>query len=625
MFNRESFLDIRSFFKSKSFIAVLTLFFLLNNNLSFSQSIKTNEGTNFWFAYPNHSDTYTVGYWISITSFVNATGTVSVPGMSFTQNFTVTPGIVTRVALPNTVEDSVSEVIENQAVHVISTNIIALFSSEEGPIGPRNDNSLLLPDSVLGNDYYVMSYDNRYAPGRGHSEFIINTPGTSVNLEITPSVLTSAGHLGGVPFTITLNSGQCYMVQSDSDLTGSRVRALNTAQTFAVSGGNSLTSVSCGATVDNLYEELFPVSSWGKNYVFVSTPKADDLCRIFASCDSSHININGTLVTMLQAGKYFDTTVTSSTPDFISADNPISVGRYLKTSGCNNDLDGLGDPSLIIVDANEQMFLDSATFYATNNSGIDSNYIQIITRTADVNTVLLDGVNVGPDFIILPSNIIYSYANISIPAAYHKITSTGTGFLAYMCGMGSPTSTASAAGVCLLTLPPFILTTTAVPDTSSCTGDNGTATVVPSGGNGNYTYSWMPGGQTTQNITGLSAGNYSVTVTNTNRCNVISTQVSSVSLSGFSPASHSWEIPNVFTPNGDSINDVFKIATPNKCITYTIKIYDRWGVLMFENGSGISWDGKTNKGLPVPAGTYYFILIDSNGTTVKTGFLTLLR
>ncbi len=52
----------------------------------------------------------------------------------------------------------------------------------------------------------------------------------------------------------------------------------------------------------------------------------------------------------------------------------------------------------------------------------------------------------------------------------------------------------------------------------SCAGDSdGDATVTPSGGTGPYTYSWDNGGNTAT-ITGLSAGTYSVTVTDANGC-----------------------------------------------------------------------------------------------------------
>jgi gliding motility-associated-like protein len=53
----------------------------------------------------------------------------------------------------------------------------------------------------------------------------------------------------------------------------------------------------------------------------------------------------------------------------------------------------------------------------------------------------------------------------------------------------------------------------------SCNGsNNGSITVNPSGGSGPYSYSWAPGGQLTQTISGLIAGIYTVTVTDFNGC-----------------------------------------------------------------------------------------------------------
>lgn len=66
------------------------------------------------------------------------------------------------------------------------------------------------------------------------------------------------------------------------------------------------------------------------------------------------------------------------------------------------------------------------------------------------------------------------------------------------------------------------ITVNALPNVSStaqtgetCTGNDGTATVSPTGGSGNYNYQWdaAAGSQTTQTATGLTAGNYGVTVT----------------------------------------------------------------------------------------------------------------
>ena len=60
---------------------------------------------------------------------------------------------------------------------------------------------------------------------------------------------------------------------------------------------------------------------------------------------------------------------------------------------------------------------------------------------------------------------------------------------------------------------------------TNCTANNGTATVNPSGGQAPYTYSWTPTNQTNSTATGLSAGSYTVIVTDANGCTATLTVV----------------------------------------------------------------------------------------------------
>lgn len=71
-------------------------------------------------------------------------------------------------------------------------------------------------------------------------------------------------------------------------------------------------------------------------------------------------------------------------------------------------------------------------------------------------------------------------------------------------------------------------------------------------------------------------------------------------------------IPDVFTPNGDGINDIFYIAyLPEGSV---LKIYNRWGNIVYENRSYHNdWDGSTGAGQKVSDGTYFYALQTPDG------------
>jgi gliding motility-associated-like protein len=88
-------------------------------------------------------------------------------------------------------------------------------------------------------------------------------------------------------------------------------------------------------------------------------------------------------------------------------------------------------------------------------------------------------------------------------------------------------------------------------------------------------------------------------------------------------------IPNVFTPNGDGINDIFYFTIVGATCLHC-NIYDRWGVLVYElNSVGQGWPGtvlQTN--LPASEGVYYYVLdyCDyKNANHLLNGFIQLIR
>jgi gliding motility-associated-like protein len=90
-------------------------------------------------------------------------------------------------------------------------------------------------------------------------------------------------------------------------------------------------------------------------------------------------------------------------------------------------------------------------------------------------------------------------------------------------------------------------------------------------------------------------------------------------------------IPNIFTPNGDHINDLFFVKMSSLHEVSAI-IYDRWGRKVYElinsTGGNIEWDGKDQYGKDVAEGTYFYVIKGSgkDGTAYdKHGNVTLVR
>lgn len=77
-------------------------------------------------------------------------------------------------------------------------------------------------------------------------------------------------------------------------------------------------------------------------------------------------------------------------------------------------------------------------------------------------------------------------------------------------------------GTVTITQPPILSATVSSANETCSYSNNGTAVVGPSGGTPAYSYSWIPGGQTTSAVSNLTAGNYTVTVTDVKGCTTVS-------------------------------------------------------------------------------------------------------
>ncbi|MFL9484290.1 gliding motility-associated C-terminal domain-containing protein [Chitinophagaceae bacterium LWZ2-11] len=84
-------------------------------------------------------------------------------------------------------------------------------------------------------------------------------------------------------------------------------------------------------------------------------------------------------------------------------------------------------------------------------------------------------------------------------------------------------------------------------------------------------------------------------------------------------------VPNIFSPNGDGINDTWEIPYLKDYAGCVVEIYNRYGQQIYRTiGYDKPWNGYVN-GNPLPVGTYYYIINPKNNMPVISGSVTIVK
>lgn len=134
-----------------------------------------------------------------------------------------------------------------------------------------------------------------------------------------------------------------------------------------------------------------------------------------------------------------------------------------------------------------------------------------------------------------------------------------------------------------------------------CSKGVGSATAEVSGGTAPYRFTWS-NDSTGQELTGLYAGNYEVTVKDDNGCNKRLT----VPVRDSSGRIH---IHNALSPNNDGFNDVWLIDLIEDNPFNEVQVLNKWGNVIWERtGYRNDWEGVAMNGDKLPDGTYFYIV-----------------
>jgi len=88
-----------------------------------------------------------------------------------------------------------------------------------------------------------------------------------------------------------------------------------------------------------------------------------------------------------------------------------------------------------------------------------------------------------------------------------------------------------------------------------------------------------------------------------------------------------YDIPNAFTPDGDMINDKFRAVLRGDVEVVEMRVYSRWGQVVYSANNNEGWDGMFRGNLSPPdVYAYFFVFRLPNGRTFQEkGDVTLLR
>ncbi|MCF8231410.1 MAG: T9SS type A sorting domain-containing protein [Bacteroidales bacterium] len=387
-----------------------------------------NKGTEFWITMPRNFDMYGTALYLDITSDVATNGTVEIPGLIFSEEFSSVPGEISRITLPELAMLSTNETIENKGIHITAMDEVTVYGLSIK--GYTSDCFLALPVDILSTQYLVMSYPNLTWTSSFNestlSQFSIVSPYDNNRITITPTTTTLGGSPAGTPMEIILNEGETYQVRSqlsndaDVDLTGSIIQS---SLPVALLSGNSCASIPQNtAACDIIVEQIPPVSTWGNNFVTYPLEGREngDTWRILSSQNNNNIYIDGELIATLNFGDFYENIFEE--PKTINSAKPVIVMQFSNGDDYDPDISLNGDPFMMLIPPEEQ-FMDNYTF-ATPSSGFIYNYVTVTIPTEGIGSLMMDSSPVSESLFNPIGNSGYSAAGIEIEVGSHTLSNT---------------------------------------------------------------------------------------------------------------------------------------------------------------------------------------------------------
>ncbi|HMW16190.1 MAG TPA: IgGFc-binding protein [Pseudomonadales bacterium] len=340
----------------------------------------------------------------------------------FSQNVALGVDGFFNLSIPNSHQQSGTG-IKTSGFQVVSPNPIAGYFVNRAPF--TTDMTYLFDSNALGNNYLVSSQGGGFGEG---SQVMIHATQDNTAVTFTPK--------GGAAINVVLNAGETYKHAGGSaNLTGSLVSA---DKPVAVFGGHSCAQVPVGtAFCDNLLEQMIPTNSLSKNYLLTASQGAtlaatqSDLVRVIASASNTEVKVDGVVVaTLANVGDFHEFSLAANSGASVDASAPVMVAQYLKGGQGQQT-----DPAMALVPGSDTWLKEYRLSTPSGSQAFNLNYASVVASTADLGSLLLDGVAVNTAGFSAIAGTPFSRGIIDLPLGLFDLV--GSSPFLVMLGGGS--------------------------------------------------------------------------------------------------------------------------------------------------------------------------------------------
>ena len=360
----------------------------------------------------NYQYTYATTIQIFVSTPESNPVRFTVAGRSFNYSRTATRHSSTIVTLPTDLRVQHSNE-RNKGIHIKAEGNSKIVVYGLSSAAFSSDAFLALPcgsQAVDEYEYYGMTYR---AVTFSLSEILI------VACQDATMITTPSG-------TVTLNSRETYLYSGSSDFTGVRITSTKPVSFYS---NQQCTNIPANRfACDHLTEQIPPTSTWGSSFLVASLEgrRSGEIFRILAAKASTTVRVNCTTFSRVQvyflsaAGSWNEFRI--NFPSFCSIESsaPILVTQFALA----NDLDGVGDPFMMIIPPVEQY---SNNYVFSVLSSFSTNYITIYvaTRFYQPGRIYVDSTSLAGSAwtaVYCSSGLICGYiTRVSLSAGEHRL------------------------------------------------------------------------------------------------------------------------------------------------------------------------------------------------------------